>query len=603
MFNFLHRPIRVIDASLGNNFLERFLLGPQAVFEQIQAKIDDLPDLLNPAKIRSDLLVYLKDHVGFTKELDNITKDLSENDLRKLISLATALWKQKGTEPGYENIVRLFTGKAVRIFNWFDFRLIVGEKAFGEEQLGEDSWLISVPGVEGSSDIINNVVCLLTFEGNLKDRSLSSNHGVANGSIAFFNTPSSGFPQGSKKYIRLQGGHVVVSNSAVYDFSGDVTIEMFIRTTVSQAARTIFHKVDLSGRGITVTVDTMLNTISFYLSDGVNTVADTLSPSASIGDGQLRHLALVVNRDLGARLYYGGTESTSIAALGPLGDLTSGASILVGSSGGLGSHLEADLDNFRLALNAAYDVAQTSLTPPLSGFIEYQEEALDEYFSDIRIVDEGDLNKTLMLRILNLMRPASERLNVIFIRFFDDFSAGSGRFVTLAGTSRINTETELEIDPVSMVATDVLNDHEFQDIVLQVKANDTDTAGGQFSVLFFVQGPLDFYEFRSDTVAKVLSLHKTVAGVSTQIGADVPVDIVATATYIYTVQTSFNGLSGNTFIKTYLDSNRIHTVVDGSFIKGRFGMKTGLNTTMQVGEVEMMQLPVDVGQIKPGFSL
>ena len=89
--------------------------------------------------------------------------------------------KKKGVEPGYSDIIRLFTGVNARIFNWFDFRFIVGENAFGEEQLGEDVWLISVPGVEASSDTSNTVVDLLTFEGNAKDRSLTRNHADVHG--------------------------------------------------------------------------------------------------------------------------------------------------------------------------------------------------------------------------------------------------------------------------------------------------------------------------------------------------------------------------------------------------------------------------------------
>src|SRR3989344_4556192 len=205
IFTFLHRPLRLLDNEQGDNFLERFLIGPQAIFEQISAKREELKNIKNPAKTRADLLVYLKDHVGFTKELNNITQDLSEGDLRKLISVGIPIWNEKGTEPVYQDIVRIFTGKSVRVFNWFDFRLIVGEKAFGEEQLGEDSWLISVPGVEASQDPSNNVVSLLTFEGNFKDRSVTRNHANASGDVETFLTPSSGFPQGSKRYARLQG--------------------------------------------------------------------------------------------------------------------------------------------------------------------------------------------------------------------------------------------------------------------------------------------------------------------------------------------------------------------------------------------------------------
>lgn len=603
LYSFLHRPLRVIDQSQGDSFLERLLLGAQHIFEDTERLILALPDLIDPAKTRADLLGYLKDHVGFTKELDNITQDLSENDLRKLISLAVALWKQKGTEPGYENIVRLFTGKAVRIFNWFDFRLIIGEKAFGEEQLGEDSWLISVPGVEAAGDQLNDVVDLLTFESDAKDRSLSRNHGTVSGAVSFFNTPANGFPQGSRKYARFQGGHVVQPHSVVYDLSGDFTLEMFIRTTTLQAGRALFYKRDGTGRGAELRIDTAANTLSFVLDDSVVAVTGTLTPSQTLADGTLWHVALVVDRAVGARLYVDGSESTPIVPLGTLSDVSTASPLLIAGDAAPGGNFEGDIDNFRLALNAVYPVTNAVLTPPLSGFIEYREEMLDEYFTDVRIVDEGGLNKTLMLRILNLMRPASERLNVIFIRFFDDFSAGSGRFVTLLGTSRINTEVQLELDPNSMVATDVLNDDEFKDIVLQVKANDVSLAGGVFSVLFFVQDVLNFYEYRIDTAAKELSLHKTVGGTSQMIGSAVSVDIAPGASYVFTVQTSFDEAMGMTLIHSFFDSNRIHKVSDAAFTKGKFGMKTAGATTMQIDEVEMMELPVDVRQILPGFNL
>ena len=603
VFTFLHRPLRVLDQEQGDNFLERFLLGPQAIFEQTAKKIEELKQIKNPAKTRADLLVYLKDHVGFTKELNNITQDLSESDLRKLISVGIPIWNEKGTEPGYQDIVRIFTGKSVRVFNWFDFRLIVGEKAFGEEQLGEDSWLISVPGVEASQDPSNNVISLLTFEDNLKDRSLTKNHAGFAGDISFYQVPAAGFPQGSKKYVRLGGGVITQPNSSKYDLSGDFTIELFLRIGTPQNLRTLFYKKDPSGKGVELKVNPNTNQITFDLNDGVNSVSGLLTPLADIDDNQVRHLALVVDRTQGARLYYGGSESTALIPLGVLGDLTNSAQIILGGSGVIVNNLLADLDNFRLSLNDVYLVNQPTLSVPTTGFIEYIEEQLDEFFSDVRIVDEGDLNKTLMLRILNLMRPSSERINAIFISFFEDFSSGSGRFVTLVGTSIVNVDRQLEISPNSIVATDVLGDEDFKDIVLQVKANDTLVTGGVFAVLFFFQDINNFYEYRVDTQNRELSLHKTVGGISIQIAAPVSVDIVPRASYIFTVQTSFDSFNNDTLLQTFFDSNRIHSVRDAAFEKGKFGFKTYPGTTMETGEIEMIETPMDVQRVLPGFNL
>lgn len=603
IFTFLHKPLRDIDRKEGRSFLERFLIGPQNLFEDTQTKTDTVIDILDPQKTRADLLQYLKSHVGFTQELNNITNDLSTNDLRKLIALAVALWKQKGTEPGYANIVRLFTGKTARIFNWFDFRLIVGEKAFGEEQLGEDSWLISVPGVEGNVDPSNNVVLLLTLEGNAKDRSLTRNDGSIHGIVNFNATPVTGFPQGSDKFGRFIGGVIRVPNSSAYDLSGSFTVEAFIRPIGALASRTLIHKIDGAGKGFKIEIDTTANSLNYELNDGTNAVTGSFTPAADLDDGTVRHIALTVDRANGARLYLNGTEATTLEALGPLGDITNTAPIIIGGNAVIANNYVGDFDNIRLALNSVYDVTSGTLTVPISGFIEFQEELLDEYQTDIRIVDEGDLNKILILRILNLMRPSSERINVVFIRFFDDFLDGIGQFETLAGSATVNTSGQMELQPNSFVRTAVLNDDQFQDVVLQVKAQDTDIGGGEFSVTFFVQDIDNYYEFRINTTTKIVSLFKVIAGVPTQIGADVIEDIVPKASYIFTVATSFNGLTGQTQIQTFVDSNKQHEVLDNQFQKGKFGMKTDSSTLMQVGEIEMFQLPVDVRRINPGFNL
>ena len=608
IFQFIHKPIRDADLKDGNSFLERFLIGAQSIFEDTQAKIETVKELLDPELTPQPKL--LKDHVGFTKELNNITNDLTDNDLRKLISLAVALFKQKGIEPGYINIVRLFTGKSARVFDWFDFRMIVGEAAFGEEQLGEDSWLISVPGVEASSDTSNNVVGLWTFEGNAKDRSLTRNDGTEHdpSMVSYFDTPITGFPQGSDKYVRLSGGLITVPDSSTYDLSSNFTIEGFIRATAVNISKTLFHKRDGAGIGLQVNYDSGTNTISFVLDDGTVTVAAGLTPTFTINDGILRHFALVMDRVNGVRLYMNGTEATPIIPLGLLGDLTNNAQIILGGASVIGGNFIGDMDNFRLALNNVYNVTLGTHLVPITGFIEFQEELLDEFQTDIRIADEGNLNKVLIQRILNLMRPVSERINVIFVRFFDDFLDGVGQFELLSGNVRVNTEQQMELNEnanaISFVRTDVLNDSEFRDIVLQSKIKETDIVnGGIFSILFFVQDALNYYEYRIDTVVRKVALFKVIAGISTQIGLDITEDIVPGGTYIYTVATSFNTVTSTTQIQTFVDSNKQHEIIDGAFNKGKFGYLTDLTTTIQIDEIEMLQLPVDVQKISPGFNL
>lgn len=604
IFDFLHKPIRDLDKAKGNDFVQRLLIGPQQQFEDMQARIKEIETLNDPAKIRADLLQFLKDIVGFTRELNNITNDLGENDLRKLISLAVALWKTKGIEPGYANIIRIFTGKTARIFNWFDFRFIVGEKAFGEEQLGEDSWFISLPGIEASEDTSNIVIALFPFEANALDRSLTRNHAILKGSHQFYTPPAAGFPQNSTKYLFLNGGVLEVNNSSKYDLSGDFTIEIWYRSKDTETNKTMIHKMDASGKGFKIEIDKSANSISFEIGDGTNVVSGSFTPAANLDGNLPLHTALVLDRAKdGARLYVGGTESSAKIALGALGNVTNSAKMFVGGEGVGINNLKGDYDSFRLALNAAYDVDTGSLTIPIPGFIEFIEEQLDEFKTDIRIVDEGDLNKTLILRILNLMRPVSERINVIFIRFFDDFLDGIGQFEVPQGMAAVNTNIQMEIQPNTIVNTAVLGDDDFQDIVLQVKANDTLQTGGVYSVLFFFQDVDNYYEFRIDTINRETSLHKVVASVPSVISAAVVEDIVPKASYILTVITDKSESSGDTLIKAFVDSNKQHQVIDSSFDKGKFGMKTDGSTIMQIDEIEMLEVPFDIQKVEPGFDL
>ena len=161
----------------------------------------------------------------------------------------------------------------------------------------------------------------------------------------------------------------------------------------------------------------------------------------------------------------------------------------------------------------------------------------------------------------------------------------------------------MELAVSTLVRTDVLNDDEFKDVVLQSRIRDTDALGGVYSVLFFLQDATNYYEFRVDTSTGTVSLFKVVAGVPTQIGADIVEDIVPKASYFITITTSFNTLTSDTTIKTFVDTNQQHEVIDGTYEKGKFGYKTDGSTIIQVTEIELMELPVDIRRIDPNFSL
>ena len=144
LYNALIRPLRQMDRDEGRELLRRMLIGPQAQFEQTEADIQTLPDQLDPSTIRSDLLPYLLAIVGFTTELRSIIDRLSEIQLRRLILVAVPLWKERHTERGLVNSIRLLTGRTAFVTSWFGYRNILGEAMIGEDQLveGGDNWII-----------------------------------------------------------------------------------------------------------------------------------------------------------------------------------------------------------------------------------------------------------------------------------------------------------------------------------------------------------------------------------------------------------------------------------------------------------------------------
>ena len=145
LYNFLHHTIRHADQKDGRQFVERYLAGPQAWWEATHDKIEAVKDLWSVVDCPDVYLKYLKWIVGWTSELDGVTSGLTYLQLRRLISVSASLWKERGPEDTIKDILRLLTGQRVRVWNWFDWRILVGEVEMGEDLSGFDPWLIDDP--------------------------------------------------------------------------------------------------------------------------------------------------------------------------------------------------------------------------------------------------------------------------------------------------------------------------------------------------------------------------------------------------------------------------------------------------------------------------
>lgn len=136
LYDSLIEPLRVLDTS---TLLHRFLERPQYHVDATYDRMTALA-LLDSAETCPDaLLVFLKDHVGMTSDISEVTENLSAANLRKLIRAAVSLWKQKGTTSGVMATGLYLTGRHPLYHDWFARRFTLGESQIGQRQNGMES--------------------------------------------------------------------------------------------------------------------------------------------------------------------------------------------------------------------------------------------------------------------------------------------------------------------------------------------------------------------------------------------------------------------------------------------------------------------------------
>lgn len=145
MYDFIIEPIRRMDRRLGHQFFERWHIGPQNIWETIDARIHAIPTLWSAADCPDEQLQFLKWIVGWTSELDDVTRELDFTELRRLISASGRMWKLRGPEDTTIDVMFFATGARNRIWNWFDMRWVLDETEMGEEHEGRDPWLLDLP--------------------------------------------------------------------------------------------------------------------------------------------------------------------------------------------------------------------------------------------------------------------------------------------------------------------------------------------------------------------------------------------------------------------------------------------------------------------------
>lgn len=461
MFNFLIAPIREEDKRVGGEFVKRFLQGPQAEWDSVTAKIRSIPDLWSVTDIADDHLQFLKWIVGWTSDpvLANVTADIDDATLRRLIAASGRLWANRGPESTIIDVLRLLTKTRLRIWNWFDFRWVLDETELGEEHEGRDPWIINLPASVESESVVDDGQKALSSDG--------------------------------------------------------------------------------------ITIDLNIGTFSTSIVNGHR---------FRITSGVLNGTSALVQSRLGA------------------------TQLLLQGSGVGSSFAEAD-----------WEVVDESFAPD------------DEYRSDLRIVDDGSLDRTLVKRILRLMRATGERWNITYLDFLDLFNVDGDDLqwqplstgnVPVAGGSMnlLDTLVEQETFAVPLGASDWVQ------YVFSARVRGTSSSSGAFfGLVFYHTNASNHYRAVINTFSQEFRVQSVVGAVLTDLAI---VDLGAIAFNLiadvwYTVRVT---------ITDELPSQRIRVTVDGAELvdilvakdltEGTVGFRHDVDSVIEADEAEVFQLPV-----------
>jgi hypothetical protein len=242
--------------------------------------------------------------------------------------------------------------------------------------------------------------------------------------------------------------------------------------------------------------------------------------------------------------------------------------------------------------------------------IDYPTSIGEQYWSNLRIVDDGTLDRTLVKDFIKIMRALSERIEVTYIDFLDMFESKTDDTQWLSvvgildvsdGTAKLSNTALAERIITILPASAAWNNY---NAYARVKSDD---ASGAEGVQFWFNTPItDFSNglYVNFKVAQsILELYKYSFGIAT-----LHASIDLTTLGIHTFTGVWYGLrvmvapevGGNKFIKVYFDGEEVISTVVLNVNAGRLGFGHDVGCTLEVDEVEMFQFPLDTDQVLLG---
>lgn len=229
----------------------------------------------------------------------------------------------------------------------------------------------------------------------------------------------------------------------------------------------------------------------------------------------------------------------------------------------------------------------------------------DEFRFNIRIVDNGLLDRTLVEDVVKLMRPNGERVEIAFIDFLDLFlvdddtqqwEVATGDFTVTGGSMMLDDSGSNQ-----EVHTNDSNAELWKDIVAFWRVRGTSSfASADFGGFFCHTDPSNTYYWAMDTFSNTLEVGKLVAGVPTVLAsaplAGIPLTLFADVFYGIRVEAIDIG-GGTTQIKLFIDNIEVINTTDTEYSTGNLGMFSRAGAIAEFDEIEMFQHPLELVEV------
>lgn len=236
----------------------------------------------------------------------------------------------------------------------------------------------------------------------------------------------------------------------------------------------------------------------------------------------------------------------------------------------------------------------------------------EEYWSNLRIVDDGSLNKKLVRDIVGLMRAISERFEITYITFLDLFevdddnlqwydtyqASATGDPITVAdGAATLGDDTVAES---VIVKSNEAQGWDNYVSFWRVKIGQIGAAVGTANLLFYADDFDNGFSISLDVPNDRFSLGTIVSGTPTySYHAAMPGNFQADVYYGVRVTITPVPSTGQVNIVLHVDNDELlNQTVASTYISGAIGFGHAIDQTITVSEVEVLKLPADIDLIQ-----